>query len=252
MLRRLALVALVAIAFVGYANAQDPIVYQNTGGPYYYWSDGGTGNWPTIVTIDDGHFTTGTDVYKLTELRYAVAVPDQDPGNTDPTLPVDFRMVINMYNGLPSGSDYSTAVTPANWLGGFSQDWIGTDSKGTKLYAATVALPTPIYVPGQNFIVEFACIDPVTGELSNLASPVLSVGGPTVGTSDDLLFIDDDLNGVYEMPDEAYVWQPDPSNPNYQFSYYLRLRGTKTAIPEPGTLALLGLGVLPLIRRRKA
>ncbi|NMC82219.1 MAG: PEP-CTERM sorting domain-containing protein, partial [Armatimonadetes bacterium] len=60
-----------------------------------------------------------------------------------------------------------------------------------------------------------------------------------------------DLNGVYEMPDEAYVWQPDPSNPNYQFSYYLRLRGTKTAIPEPGTLALLGLGVLPLIRRRK-
>ena len=252
MLRRLALIAVVAIGLVGAANAQDPVVYQNTGGPYYYWSDGGTGNWPTIVSIDDGHFNTATDVYEITQLAYAVAVVDQDPGNPEPVLPVDFRMVVNLYNGLPSGSDYSAATTPANWLGGFSQDWIGYDSKGTNLYAAAVNLPTPIYVPGQNFIVEFSCIDPVTGELSNLASPVLSVGGPTVGTSDDLLFIDDNLSGTYEMPGEAYVWQPDPDNPNYQFSYYLRLRGKTTAIPEPATLALLGFGVLPLIRRRKA
>ena len=241
MLRRLALVALVAIAFVGYANAQDPIVYQNTGGPYYYWSDGGTGNWPTIVTIDDGHFNTATDVYEITQLSYAVAVPDQDPDNPEPVLPVDFRMVVSLYNGLPSGSDYSGATTAANYLGGFSQDWIGVDSKGTKLYASTVNLPSPVYVPGQNFIVEFACIDPVTGELSSLASPVLSVGGPTVGTSDDLLFIDDNLSSTYEMPGEAYVW--NRTIRTISSAYYLRLRGKTTAIPNPPP-GLLGFGVL--------
>jgi hypothetical protein len=70
-----------------------------------------------------------------------------------------------------------------------------------------------------------------------------------VGSSNELFSIDDNTtNGVFEGSNEIATWRDD--NAGFPAAnLFARIEGT--LVPEPGTLALLGLGGLTLLRRRR-
>ena len=74
---------------------------------------------------------------------------------------------------------------------------------------------------------------------------VLEAGDLQVDPAIDIIVRRDDGNGGFQMPANIYEWDPmhdpyypDMFGPNFQF------------IPEPGTILLLGLGGLALLRKR--
>lgn len=226
MFKKLTLLMVVAALTAGAASAA--VVYDNTSGPYF-----SSGTNPPRA-LDDGAF---------------------DPANPTPTAvdavetafvilgqgPADVYMEVTFYDTIQAGNPQN--IDP---LGGFVLPLLGYDPG---FYSTgDLVLDSPIVFPDNDWAVDIVFKD-AAGALSNRGSVVFSGGGVTVGSSQDVYWRDANGNGQYDDTDARYFGGTAGNLANF----YLKMNGT--AIPEPGTMALLGAGLLPalgLIRRRRS
>ena len=210
------------------------IVYENINSPFF-----NSAIQPRRA-LDDGFFYQNPGDFSLPIVVDQAAFGFQVTG-TDPAS-LDVRLTF--YGGMNPSAD----PVNSNPLGSFVVPF--TNVAPGAIMTSLMPLPSAILFPGNSWGVEFEFLEPGTNTLSTRGT-VLFAGsdpnGPTVGWSEDTYWRDGNLDEVYS-PTEAR-WFGDGSN---RANFYLQLNGrTVDPIPEPATLALLGFGVLPLIRRRK-
>lgn len=207
--------------------------------------------------LDDGMFTTDEARF-ITGAVFPVKTLDTGGATVDVTMA--------FYDTLDLPTDANPVVEPIN------KDFLGaatfriTQTPGA-FRAYNAAFASPILFPDQDFVVDFICTDPENGELVDWATAfTVCTGVPTIGTTTDYNgwpgWWDDDIagpvKGVFPLgtDTEGNEWINSYDafgDPIRGTSYFRLLGGTESEIPEPGTFALLGTGLLPLlaIRRRK-
>lgn len=207
--------------------------------------------------LDDGMFPTN-EARLITGAVFPLKTLDTG-GST-----VDVTMAFWDTLDLPTANNPEVEPVNKNLLG--AATWRITQTPGA-FRAYTGSFASPILFPDQDFVVEFICTDPENGELVDWAtSYTLCTGVPTIGTTTDYNgwpgWWDDDIagpvKGVWPLgaDTEGNEWINSADvfgAPVRGTSYFRLLGGTEAEIPEPGTFALLGSGLLPLlaIRRRK-
>ena len=246
MLRKIALVLACAGISAVAAQAVDPILYENVTSPYYIFNNSGPA---AVPVLDDGHLADpgGADI---TDFKFAFSVP-----NLGASAKVDFDALITFYSGTPLGTPFLTAKSAANKLAGYRVEFRGVDASAVNLFTSPT-LAASFTIPTQDFAVEYLFVSAGgadVNDVTDVAAPLIAAGGPTVGSSADLIYTDDSLDGKYDAATAPTTLGGPPLNA----SIFLRLHGTPRggAVPEPGTLALLGT-IAPLaglvIRRKRA
>lgn len=238
--------------------------YRSTTGSVYYFGNDldDDGNMDTLLArgMDDGMFTTN-EARLITGATFPLLTLESGGPTVDVTLA--------FYDTLDLPTADNPVVDPINknYLGGGT--FRVTQNPGDfRAYNANFA--APILFPDQDFLVDFICTDPENGEIVNWATAfTLCTGAPSIGTTTDnngwAGWWDEGDSGIGGTYRGVYPGLPETEgnewfNSNAFFgdpirgaSYFRLLGGTEAAIPEPGTFALLGTGLLPLLglRRRK-
>lgn len=248
MIRKLTLVLAIAAVSSVAARAVDPIVYENTKSPFYIFNNSA----PAAVPIlDDGHLSTpgGADI---TAFRFGFSVPNLGAGET-----VDFDALISFFGGTTVGTPFNSVKSPGNTLATYRIRFRDVNASAVGLFSSG-AQAASFTIPTQDFAVEYLFVSPDgvdVNDVTDVAAPFIAAGGPTVGANQDFMYSDDDLNGAYDGPPSAEGF--GFGSPGLNMGIYLRLHAKEqNVIPEPGSLALLGTGILPFLgilarRRRK-
>lgn len=284
MVRKLALIAIAGLAIAAGAQAKVSaerallapsservggvsteavtVQYRSTpsGSVYYFGGDFGTDTeWVVPRGLDDGKFTTN-EARLITGAVFPVKTLARGGGTVDVTLA--------FYDTL----DLPTAANPV--VEPVTKDFLGSATfrinQAPGAFAAyNAAFASPILFPDQDFVVDFICTDPENGEVVDWATAfTLTTQMPSVGTTTDDNgwpgWWDNDfagpVKGVFPLqpdtPDNEWMNSNTVFGDPIRGASYFRLLGglaSDRSIPEPGTFALLGAGLLPLLglRRRK-
>lgn len=185
----------------------------------------GAGNFWKVTSIDFGIFLVGVQSWAAGQVDARIKFYDSynDTG-TDP-----------VFGNLVGTVDYNLGalVSTSNAAFGITGSTLATP----------IALPSSLTTLG--FTVSF--FDNTTGgRISTIRSAMTTTIVPTVGTSSNGFYRDANDNGVIESTEKFVFNSANPSD-----NVIIRFNGTATPVPEPASMAALGLGAMALIRRRR-
>ena len=190
----------------GLSAACGPVIYDNTGGTYFYSTTA-----PKWNVLDDGAFPAGTAPVCLGCVEYAWY---QQVAET-------LFVVVDFWDTVIPGGP----VCNATWLGGFYTSW-GLVPVGGWLSGSidVSSLPTIITFPDDNWAVQIRYYKSITPLTVSTRACVFFANGPIITGSGDtsVYWRDASGNGAFECPTEARGFAP----PNMT-QFYLKLSATE-------------------------
>ena len=214
---------------------RSPLVYDNTQGALF-----STGSSPRSHECDDGSFGPqgGAQTIDAINVGFVVA-----------TANTAFDIVVGFYSTMTANA------SPVNsgFVAGFRISEPATLAAGA--YQTGLLSVTPFALPAGsggsstpfgNWGFEYYFLAPGSSSVVSTAATGLFAGGPqALGSSANVYWRDANSNFNCEDPGEERSFGTPPTT--LLANLYLQLTGT----PEPGTLGLLALGALMMIKRRR-
>lgn len=245
-MKRVLLAGAIALSAVAAAQPYNPI-YQNvqsgigTGGTStlqaYYGSGLISGTPPTTtVDADDITFAAGSAGKSITRLIFSLYNPETTTFTVRPNL---FFWNSNGTGGDPGTLLATTTLSPVS-LAAQSINYFGVS-----LTAGTFVVPASNSIWAGISWDNGGGATATAADLDAIGQGVLNT--PSVGSSDDL-FWESDNAGPYTGANNPVGADYDfGGNPVANFGWEF----DTTPVPEPATIAMLGLGVAALVRRRR-
>lgn len=229
---RLALCLLAVLSLIRSARATPVDAYSAIASPYF------TSSVLPAFALDDGRFPAGkVGPTLVTYLNLGFFVT--------PGTPAAFDIRIDFFDSLDPNAAVNAPVNSGP-LGGITIPILSAPAGvgATGLVDLTGLPGGGILFPDNDWAVQVRFRQPEsTTMLSDRATPLFAGGVPAVGENSDRYWRDVNGNGMFEAT-ELRTFGGAPN----RAQFYLVLK--TGLVPEPGTVMLLGLGGVALVRRR--
>lgn len=223
-------------ALAALASPASALLYSNTAGTLFWYGGDRT------HVLDDVNLD-GSGPQNISSITVGIVVD----AATGTAAPFDLHVLIWDDLDFAAGA---TDPVPSNLTAHIvSGAWSGLTGSEDEpgLYALTLDLTGfgGIDVDDPNLGVELRFNLTGTEVASPDVTELFAGGGPTVGTSEDIYWSDDNpMDGVI-TGGEGYFFGGEPLLSNF----YLEM--DSAPVPEPASMAILGMGALALLRRRR-